>query len=344
MEAAHSFESVTRVEVAPLVKRMASGKSVKELRCAMVEKIFTPLNIGALELEHRIVIDWGRALHRPLKLATGKARSAALQLHPAGLVIYDVNGLVQSPTNGCQGSDLGHLEAASCLALAAAKRARQPVLARLGGEVFSQALAKVDRISASGRKATRHVIQIHVDAARRALLLGFDGIELDGTFLGSTKLPDTPHAGTKVEFGKQRDLRCVDVVLELIDSLTRGLGRDRVGVRLAPFCPDALRGFSGPFYKDLLRALHELEVAYVHVVGSDRDENSFGQILPLPLAADALRKSYPGIVIATCRPNLPYAIELVESRWADAICFLGETLDAKAMVGIARAWQDGKSV
>jgi len=310
----------------------------------MVDKIFTPLNIGGFELEHRIVIDWGRAVDRPANLATRETRRAARGLHSGGLVIYDLAPLVQPGAADCQVGDLGHLEAASCRILTAAKRARQSVLARLGGEFLSQELVKVNGIGGSERKTTRHIIQIHLDAARRALLVGFNGIELDGTFLDSTERPVGSHGVTRGGLCREGAARFLDVVLELVDSLTRVLGRDRIGVRLAPFRPDALRHFSDPFYKDVLRALHELEVAYIHVVGSDPDESSFGQIVSVSLAADALRGSYPGILIATCRPSLPYAIDLVESRWADAICFIGETLDAKAMAGIARAWPGGKSI
>jgi hypothetical protein len=301
----------------------------------MVEKIFTPLNIGNCELEHRIVIDWGRTLRRPAKLMTRDARRAAQGLHSGGLIIYDSDVLIRSAASDCQSVDLGHLEEMSGHILTAAEQAQQSVLVRLGGDFLSRVLVKM-KAGAAERNVARRAIQIQLNAARRVLSVGFKGIELDGTFLGSPPLPIGPPA--------ERGARFVDCVLELTDSMTRALGRDRIGVRLAPFFPDALRHFSDPFYKDLLRSLHDLEVAYIHVVSSGHEENCYGRIVPLSLAADALRGSYPGILIATCRPSLAYAIELVESRWADAICFLGETLDAKAMLGIAGAWPDDKSV
>lgn len=92
---------------------------------------------------------------------------------------------------------------------------------------------------------------------------------------------------------------------------------------------------------ETLRGLHDQEIAYVHLTGAKPLDAVLAGTLRLTPTAEALRRAYPGILIASGRFSLGQAIDLVESRWADAICFPAMEIDAEFRVQVQAAMAQG---
>jgi N-ethylmaleimide reductase len=116
----------------------------------------------------------------------------------------------------------------------------------------------------------------------------------------------------------------LNFVLELVEALTQALGRDRVGIRLSPF-PHGFEEVRCTVYDEVLSSLRDQEIAYIHL---ELSEHFGAQFLSSAPPVKALRRAYPGIFVTSGQQRLQFAMELVESRWADAVCFLSPLVDA----------------
>ena len=86
--------------------------------------------------------------------------------------------------------------------------------------------------------------------------------------------------------------------------------------------PSALRSDGTnptPLFAAALRALADREVAFVHLVRTAADGRPIGHRAYPPRAAAAFRTAFPCALIVSGAFKRARAIELVESRWADAI-------------------------
>lgn len=119
--------------------------------------------------------------------------------------------------------------------------------------------------------------------AKAAMAAGCDGIELDTEGLGRTQL------------------------LRRLDAALHRWGAERLGVRIR--CRQTAEGIDTTV--DLLSMLNELELGFVHLA------NTPTRSVPHQRLRDAFR--WP--LIASGRHRAIDAIQLVESRWADAVGF-----------------------
>lgn len=114
----------------------------------------------------------------------------------------------------------------------------------------------------------RRVTQDFVASARRAIVAGFDGVELMGAnaflfdqFLSSELNKRTDAYGGSIA-NRQRFL------LETVDAIAAAIGGARVGVRVSPFGRlYDLQPFAqeAETWMSVARALNEMELAYVHL-------------------------------------------------------------------------------
>ncbi len=147
----------------------------------MTNKLFTPLKVGDLDLEHRIVLEWPPAID-PLNVAE---ISAAQPLDPklsGGLAIFDPGPLIQAgrPPRTLNGSR--PIDPVWRSVVHNAKMSRQSALARLRGDLSFQIPDHVLGIGALTQRDIEKIIGDYVEAAQRVKSNGFDGIELDGSF------------------------------------------------------------------------------------------------------------------------------------------------------------------
>jgi N-ethylmaleimide reductase len=289
----------------------------------MSNKLFTPLNIGAFDLQHRLVLEWPRVAD-PLDGPINQLTPSSDSLLSGGLVIHDPGSLIWSGRAPQTLSEADRIKAIWRNAMENAKLLRQSSLARLRGDLALQIPGQANGILALTQRDIEKIIGDYVDAARRAKSSGFDGVELDGSFGSITDLFLMPSTNLRSDRYGGSIVQRLNFVLELVEALTQAFGRDRVGIRLSPF-PHGFEEVRCTVYDEVLSSLRDQEIAYIHLELS----GDFGaQFLSSARPVKALRRAYPGIFVTSGRQGIQFAMELVESRWADAVCFFSPLIDA----------------
>jgi 2,4-dienoyl-CoA reductase-like NADH-dependent reductase (Old Yellow Enzyme family) len=287
----------------------------------MRRKLFTPLNVGAFDLQHRIVLEWPRSSD-PLDMAGNPFVSASDFHLSGGLVICDPGSLIWPRPSPLTPGEADHIRAAWRSVIDNAKVSYQSVLARLRADLSSQVPDRLRGILALRHRDIADIIGGYVEAAHRAKSSGFDGIELDSSFGSVTDLFLRPSTNLRLDRYGGPIVQRSNFVMELVEALTQEFGRERVGIRLSPFEASV----RGKIYDQVLRCLYDQEIAYIHL---ELGEQFAAQALRSSPSATTLRHAYPGILITSCRQSLHFAMELVESRWADAVCFSASQIDAQ---------------
>lgn len=163
-------------------------------------------------------------------------------------------------------------------------------------------------------------VEAFAHAGELAVRAGFDGVELHGAngylleqFLNTASNQRTDRWGGSVE-NRAR------LLLSVARATATRIGAGRVGVRLSPYGvfngsqPDAE---TDALYLHVVRELHELGVAYVHLV----DHSSMGApAVPAALVAD-LRAAFPGTLILSGGYDRARAEADLEAGRADLVAF-----------------------
>ena len=159
-----------------------------------------------------------------------------------------------------------------------------------------------------------------VQAARRAVEAGFDGVEIHGAngylfeqFINPCVNDRTDRYGGSIE-------NRIRLLLETIDAVADAIGRGKVGVRISPFG----RLFDmAPFDDEaqtwvaVAHAIHQRDIAYVHLsdqltIGAERMPEGFAQ---------TFRESYQGTLIAAGGFDRESAQAALESGALDLVAF-----------------------
>ena len=285
-----------------------------------MEKLFLPVNIGALDLAHRVVISAATD-----RRGIGESRSAAYcgacvrHVSPGGLVITPPVAVSATAASVSvpDGFDTPGTAATWAAAISLAHARKAKVVARLchpGYAPFRAATLPgtgIDEVIAGFRRA-----------AERARHLGIDGGELaaaDGS-LPDQFLQDGVNRRTD-RYGGSIQNR-LNFLCELVDAVTGVWTAERVGVRLSPF--GQFRGMSDSdpvtLFTMLLTTLAGQELPFVHLVRTAADGAPLGH-LPYEdrSAAARVRAAFPSAIIVSGDFTRRRAVELVRSRWADAI-------------------------
>jgi N-ethylmaleimide reductase len=164
------------------------------------------------------------------------------------------------------------------------------------------------------------VVGQYRDAARNAMLAGFDGVELHAAngylvnqFIDSNANNRTDEYGGSLE----NRLRFLN---EVTRALIDGTGHARrVGVRLAPLttlngCVDADPETT---YIAAAKMLGEIGVAYIHIAEADWDDAPH---MPIEFK-QRLRQAFPGVLIYAGKYTAGRAREALDAGWADLIAF-----------------------
>jgi 2,4-dienoyl-CoA reductase-like NADH-dependent reductase (Old Yellow Enzyme family) len=302
----------------------------------MTSKLFTPLKIGDLVLAHRIILEWPPASD-PLNAGEVPVAQPLDPELPGGLVIFDPGTFIQAGRAPRALNGARPIDSAWRNVMHNAKISRQSALARLRGDLSFQIPDPLQGIVALTQRDIEKIIGDYVDAAYRAKSSGFDGIELDGSFGSITDLFLMPSTNSRSDRYGGPIVKRVHFLMELVEALAPAFGRDRVGVRLSPFPRGIAEGVRRKVYDEVLRSLHDQEIAYIHI---ELTERGGLQVLNSSPFAKALRDAYPGIFVTSGQQGLGLAMDLVESRWADAACFLGAQIDAEFLSRLRQARLD----
>jgi N-ethylmaleimide reductase len=319
----------------------------------MHHSLFTPLQLGAVTLQHRIVMPpLTRMRAGPSNVPTAMTAEYYGQRASEGGLIITEGTQVSASGQGYPDTPGIHTAAQieGWRAVTSAVHAR-------GGRIFLQLyhcgrishssiqpLVAPSAIAAAGDHLTASwtrvpfetpraltlseidgvVEQFHI-AARNALAAEFDGVEVHGAngylieqFLTSRSNRRTDRYGGSIE-NRARFL------VEVVAAVIAAVGENRVGVRLSPFGTFNDVGDDEPLalYQYAVSALVPLTPTYLHLIeprvhAATQDETIQAAI---PSVTDLFRPQWPGVMIAAGGYAANTAAAVVAAGGADAIGF-----------------------
>ncbi|HEY4175836.1 MAG TPA: hypothetical protein VGM90_03355 [Kofleriaceae bacterium] len=273
-----------------------------------MKKLFSGLRIGQLELAHRLVT----TIDPRARLSADDYRRRAT---PGGLVIAAryADGAA-SPADWKRIVDSVHDVGSLAVALISPESKQQePVV------------LDVDP-----------VMDVYQRTARSARAAGFDGVELDA---GAGALAERflqAHTNARDdEYGGDTERR-MRFLLEAVYVLAEEFSHERAGVRLSP----CAREGQVELFADVMRALSERELAYVHLAHERTPVAPRVSGLSVSIAACADRQVFRTDVscalIASDFVDVDVATSAVERRWADAVGFFQTDEDPEFVARILR--------
>lgn len=163
------------------------------------------------------------------------------------------------------------------------------------------------------------IVAQFAQAAQNALDAGFDGVELHGAngYLINQFIDSQANSRTYGYGGSlQNRLRFLKEVAEAVIAV---VGKERVGVRLAPLTTlnGAVDDTPQATYLAAAKLLDDLGVAYIHIAEVDWEDAP-----EMPVAfKEALRLVYSGTLIYAGKYTAEKAEAALQAGWADAIGF-----------------------
>lgn len=307
-------------------------------------KIFQPFDLGGLTLKNRVVMaPMTRSRAADGDVPTEMNATYYAQRASAGLIITEgvqpsANGKGYSNTPGIytdaqiqgwrQVADAVHAEsgkifmqimhvgrAACALNKDDTAETVAPSAVQGNAEIFTPTgMVKMDMPRALGTDEVPQVIAEYTEAAKNAIAAGLDGVEIHCTsgylpmqFLSTGTNKRTDQYGGNVE-NRTR------FVLELLTSVSEAIGAEKVGMRICPGHPfnDCFDDDPVETYSVLLKAVNSLELAYLHVIQSSRED----------IDAFALgREHFTGPLILNDQLSLDSANALLEDDSCELVSF-----------------------
>jgi N-ethylmaleimide reductase len=171
------------------------------------------------------------------------------------------------------------------------------------------------------------IVDQYGDAARNALTAGFDGVELHSAngYLLDQFLRDGTNRRTD-KYGGSFENRA-RILFEVLEAVGGVFGPERVGVRLSPFGSFNDMSDSDPvtFFSYLIPRLGTMGLAYLHLVEARADESegvqSGWRMAGVAPTAALFRPLFPGALIAAGGFTSDSATTTIEEGTADAVAF-----------------------
>jgi len=169
------------------------------------------------------------------------------------------------------------------------------------------------------------LIADYVRGAENAKAAGFDGVEIHGAngYLLDQFLEDKTNHRTDA-YGGSIENRA-RLLLEVVDAVAQVWGAGRVGVRLSPFGTFADMGDSDPvaLFTYVLEHLGARGIAYAHVIEPRTSGSGGGKPNDdsAPRTSEIFRKAFKGVFISAGGYEPAAAEETIATDHADAIAF-----------------------
>ncbi|RKP10175.1 NADH:flavin oxidoreductase/NADH oxidase [Thamnocephalis sphaerospora] len=330
------------------------GPVAEQPAAQVADPLFRPLRVGAMELQHRIVL-------APLTRRRNKnnvpqplmTEYYAQRATPGGLLITEATGISPEGLGDPYAPGIWSDEQTEAWRkLVADVKRRVPgvqivvQLWHLGRLVLPEftpnhtAPLAPSAIAVVGSKGTnakgeevpyalpramtkediRNVIAEYRRAAENAKRAGFDSVEIHGAngYLIDQFLRSSGNQRTD-EYGGTPEKR-TRFMQEVLAAVVDVWGRDRVGIRFSPYAPlfDLVDDSPLETFGHAVRHAHELGAAYVHLVEARPDTQNEMQQVP---SLDGIAAQFPGTVIRASGFEPSTARTAVASRQADLIAF-----------------------
>ena len=317
----------------------------------MKNSLFRPLQIGNMQLPNRLIMapmTRGRAdmdTRTPNALMAkyyGQRASAGLIITEATAVAADGYGWVGAPAmysdahqeGWKQVTDTVHARGGRIfLQLWHMGRVSHPDF--LGGELPvgpSAIAARGESVTPDGKKPyvvprvltgneLEKLIEAYGRAAHRAVAAGFDGVEIHSAngYLLDQFLRDCSNQRTD-EYGGSIQNR-MRFPLEVVDGVVAAVSKARVGVRISPVNAYNDMRDSDPqeLFSQFAAELAKREIAYLHVL--EALPKHFLHTEGIEPVLPAVRKAFPGVLMANGGYMADTAAALIDGNKADAVAF-----------------------
>lgn len=169
------------------------------------------------------------------------------------------------------------------------------------------------------------IVAAFAQAARNAREAGFDGVEIHGAngYLLDQFLQDG--SNHRVDAYGGSIVNRARLLVEVVDAVAAAWSPDRVGVRLSPWghFNDMADSDPGPLYDHVGQVLGQRGLAYLHTVEPRADQTSDVNAIDedAPDAASRLRQAFGGKVISAGGYVRETAAAAIAEHRADAIAF-----------------------
>lgn len=320
--------------------------------------LFNPLSLGPLALQHRIVMApltrmrASRPDNEPNSLNavyyTQRASEGGLMIAEASQVVPEGQGMPATPgihtdaqvagwrlvTDGVHARGgriflqlwhVGRISHSSHQPGGQAPVAPSAIAAQgnaLGAD-FKPAPFEVPR--ALSLDDIAQLKQAYVDAGRRAIAAGFDGVEIhsaNGYLLEQFMIARSNERTDRYGGSLANRIR---LPLEIAELLAADLGAERVGIRLSPFGVANDSGETDPLslYREMIRELNRMKLVYLHLIeprasgAGQRDVDHQN----VPFSCATFRADWDQVLITAGNFTADSAAETVAKGDADAIAF-----------------------
>lgn len=320
--------------------------------------LFSPLSLGNLTLDHRVVM---APLTRMRAVAPDYAPTAMMveyygqRANKGGLIITEATQISQAARGGpdtpgiyTDDQQAGWAKVAQAIHAKGGQvfmqlwhmgRISHPAYQPDGGAPWApSAVAPALEVSLPDRSRVPAptprafasdeipaLIQSYVEAARRAIAAGMDGVEIHGAngYLLEQFLQSRTNHRTDA-YGGSIENRC-RLVIEIAQALAEAIGPSRVAIRLSPYgiANDSGEDDPLPLYSHLVRALDGIGLAYLHLLeprasgAGQKDVDHQG----MPSAAETFRPMWRGVLITAGNFRAETARDVVGKGDADAVAF-----------------------
>ncbi len=319
-----------------------------------MSKLFEPLKLGAIELDHRVVAAPltrmrseqpsdvpGRLM---VEYYSQRASKGGLQIAEATPVAFEGRGYLGAPgiyddahiagwkkvTDAVHAKggkivlQLWHVGRQSHVELTGGKAPVAPSAIQVEDLVYtSNGWVPTSPNRALEIDEIKTIIEQFRQGAERAKAAGFDGVELHGAngYLVDQFLQDGSNQRTDI-YGGSIENR-TRFLTEVVEAIVSVWGGDRVGVRLGPSGTFGTMSDSNPdaLFTYAVQQLNAFGLAYLHLIepriigGTEAADG-----LP-PVAAAQLRKVFKGPIIAAGGFDGESAAQIIEKGDADAVAF-----------------------
>lgn len=158
-------------------------------------------------------------------------------------------------------------------------------------------------------------------ATKRALAAGFDGVEIhsaNGYLLDQFLRDGSNHR--QDQYGGSIDNR-LRFPLQVVDAVIEAAGKERVGLRISPVSPfnDMRDSQPAELFTRYAEELAKRQLVYLHVL--EGLPGHFFYVKDHPPILPALRRAFPGTLIANCGYGEESASALLAGGGADAVAF-----------------------
>lgn len=160
-------------------------------------------------------------------------------------------------------------------------------------------------------------IQEHIHGAQKAMMAGFDGVELHAANGYLMKQFLNPHTNRRNDaYGGSIENRA-RFVLEVASGIANAIGSKKVGVRISPFSEyneTPRYAEAEALYLYLVRKLNELGIAYLHITDPEAKGNP-------NVLVQHLRKIFDNTLILSGGYSASSAEEVLKNNQADLVSF-----------------------